>query len=264
MFPPRTLPLSDSVGNDDSDRLKHATNTLTHTPKPSPHCLTDPLVSSILGDQRHELDPRDASCGRSMARRKGAETSSPSLGTSQVISVGISRAEVGKIKLVASSALLCSRIAFWNTSIIRLLNLRTSLSLAVRIMYTNTLKVLSLVAIPFTFAMDMSNSTVPEACKAICNPVVELVNTCNPMTGMDMSRRAMVMTPAEEQKAELDCICSNKSFDVKTIMGLCASCMGQNDASGVKNKTEKSTAFLSNLLISNGKSTFSSLLSHQY
>jgi hypothetical protein len=40
------------------------------------------------------------------------------------------------------------------------------------------------------------------------------------MEGMDMS---------EEDMAEMMCVCENNSFKVAEIMGLCASCMAQNN-----------------------------------
>lgn len=103
----------------------------------------------------------------------------------------------------------------------------------------STLTLLAFALLPSVFAEEVSNSTVPEECKTICNPIVQLTNTCDvdPMNGMDMDMD-MKKRSDQEELVEADCICNNTSFDVKSVMGLCASCMGQNAGSGNKTAVE--------------------------
>ncbi|KAF2659592.1 hypothetical protein K491DRAFT_675562 [Lophiostoma macrostomum CBS 122681] len=119
------------------------------------------------------------------------------------------------------------------------------------------------------------NSTVPSDCTSICAPVVQLTNTCfggqnmtnanntsnqnqmmtdvnlelekaNPMAEMAAGTDgAITMNPASKKLKRQDmmaqemCVCENKSFNVASIMGLCASCMsmkaGSGDNTAVKN-----------------------------
>ena len=115
---------------------------------------------------------------------------------------------------------------------------------------------------PSTMAADIANSTVPAECQTICSPVVQLVTTCNvDMSSMkradtnmvgegkdtetpDMPMRRRMDIRAEADKAQMDCICNNKSFDVGNVMALCSSCMGQNAGTGES---------FSNFLFANGK-----------
>ncbi|KAF2122157.1 hypothetical protein BDV96DRAFT_139432 [Lophiotrema nucula] len=126
---------------------------------------------------------------------------------------------------------------------------------------------------------NISNSSIPEQCSAICAPIVKLTSLCIPsssvtsmasmsmsMTGsmtmsmsmptsssmsamagmvmmsVDMPNRMkkmkradgaiVMMAMSDAEMAEMNCICMNKSFDVKAVMGLCASCMEMNAGSG--------------------------------
>lgn len=87
----------------------------------------------------------------------------------------------------------------------------------------------ALVAVlPAAFAEEVEAEDVPAACTAICAPVVTLSNTCD----LDRTRRLRRdnddAQDAAEEAAEINCICTNKSFDVANVMALCASCMTQN------------------------------------
>lgn len=82
--------------------------------------------------------------------------------------------------------------------------------------------------------------SVPSQCSEICRPIVELTNTCD----VNMEVKMAMDMSAEEMKAEMDCICKNTSFDVKGIMGLCASCMGQNAGSGNETAVQSMPCFL--------------------
>ncbi|KAF2676011.1 hypothetical protein K458DRAFT_323138 [Lentithecium fluviatile CBS 122367] len=105
---------------------------------------------------------------------------------------------------------------------------------------------LTLITLPSVLAEEVSSSSVPSACQAICSPIVQLTTTCDvdpgemDMDDMDMDgkdkdmdmgnmpmRKRMDMS-SDEEKVEADCICNNKSFDVGAVMPLCASCMAQN------------------------------------
>lgn len=93
--------------------------------------------------------------------------------------------------------------------------------------------------LPFSLAEELSADDVPSACKTICQPIVELSNTCDidPKENKIRDRRGdflLVARSKEEESIEANCICTNKSFDVESVMALCASCMKQNsdDAEG--------------------------------
>lgn len=83
-------------------------------------------------------------------------------------------------------------------------------------------------------AEELRFDDVPTACKTICQPIVDLTNTCDvdpQETDMDKAKRGKVhLRQAEEsdEAIEANCICTNKSFDVAGVMGLCASCITQN------------------------------------
>jgi hypothetical protein len=117
----------------------------------------------------------------------------------------------------------------------------------------NVLTFLAMVIMPSALADGVANPTVPDACKAICSPVVQLTTTCNvDMSKMEMDGKDEDMDMiAEEDKAELDCICNNKSFDVGAVMGLCSSCMGQN-AGGENVTAAEGMKFFSNFMLANG------------
>jgi hypothetical protein len=89
-------------------------------------------------------------------------------------------------------------------------------------------------AISATLAEELRAADVPTACTTICQPIVDLTNTCDiDPNEMDMDndkRRKLRFRKAEEsdEAIEANCICTNKSFDVAGVMGLCASCISQN------------------------------------
>jgi len=82
--------------------------------------------------------------------------------------------------------------------------------------------------------------SVPSLCSDICGPIVKLTSICDVNVEVSMPTDMNM----DEMKAEMDCICNNKSFDVKSIMGLCASCMEQNAGSSDK------TAINSEIIVS--------------
>lgn len=88
--------------------------------------------------------------------------------------------------------------------------------------------------IPAALGEELSAADVPAACMTICQPIVDLTNTCDidpqEMDRDQDKRRNLRLRQADEsdEAIEADCICTNKSFDVAGVMGLCASCIAQN------------------------------------
>jgi hypothetical protein len=91
------------------------------------------------------------------------------------------------------------------------------------------------VAIPSALAEELRADDVPSACTTICQPIVDLTNTCDidPNEGDadddDQGKKLRLRQSEDDEEAvEASCICKNKSFDVAAVMALCASCMAQN------------------------------------
>lgn len=119
---------------------------------------------------------------------------------------------------------------------------------------------LSLTSLPAAFTQDTTSSTVPDACKDICDPVVQLATACNmdAMGGMGTASNRngwQIAKRNDEQDAEAqfkaDCVCNNRSFDVGAVMGLCASCMGQQDGQ-TSQRSITEVGFLSNFVLAQG------------
>ncbi|KAH7230637.1 uncharacterized protein BKA55DRAFT_525672 [Fusarium redolens] len=89
--------------------------------------------------------------------------------------------------------------------------------------------------IPVTLAEELRADDVPSACKTICQPIVDLTNTCDidpKEADKDNEKRTKLRLRERseaEEGIEANCICTNKSFDVAAVMALCASCMVQNN-----------------------------------
>ncbi|KAF5711765.1 hypothetical protein FMUND_8824 [Fusarium mundagurra] len=86
--------------------------------------------------------------------------------------------------------------------------------------------------IPAILAEELRADDVPSACKTICQPIVDLTNTCDidpKEADNDKGTKLRLRERSEaEESIEANCICTNKSFDVAAVMALCASCMIQN------------------------------------
>ncbi|KAG6355092.1 hypothetical protein INS49_004173 [Diaporthe citri] len=88
--------------------------------------------------------------------------------------------------------------------------------------------------IPAALAEELRAADVPSACTTICQPIVDLTNTCDidpneADTDNDKRRKLRLRQTEESDEAiEANCICTNKSLDVAGVMGLCASCISQN------------------------------------
>ncbi|KAH8173515.1 hypothetical protein LIA77_07770 [Sarocladium implicatum] len=73
----------------------------------------------------------------------------------------------------------------------------------------------------FAFAdLELDRDDVPPPCRDICQPIVDLTNRCQVDLPSDRDR--------DEDLLERQCVCTNDSFDVGRIAGLCASCFQQN------------------------------------
>ncbi|EGX88334.1 hypothetical protein CCM_08377 [Cordyceps militaris CM01] len=69
-------------------------------------------------------------------------------------------------------------------------------------------------------AVELEMDHVPAACKTICQPLGTLSDKCDVDLRSDRDR--------DEHHLQNQCICTNKSFAVGKIAGLCADCMHQN------------------------------------
>ncbi|KAI9155616.1 Protein CAP22 [Paramyrothecium foliicola] len=89
-------------------------------------------------------------------------------------------------------------------------------------------------AIAPVVAEELNAKDVPAACATICEPIVQLTNTCDidpqeaDNDGDDKRKRLRLRAEADEEAVEANCICTNRSFDVANVMALCASCITQN------------------------------------
>ncbi|RSL87840.1 hypothetical protein CEP51_002059 [Fusarium floridanum] len=87
-------------------------------------------------------------------------------------------------------------------------------------MYTNI--ALAIAPLLYLARADVSldRDDIPRACDAICDPIVELTRTCDTDLRGDQDR--------VEDRLEVQCVCTNDSFDVGRIAALCADCIRQN------------------------------------
>ncbi|KAF5139252.1 Protein CAP22 [Metarhizium anisopliae] len=92
------------------------------------------------------------------------------------------------------------------------------------------------IAAPVVIAEELRAKDVPPACAVICQPIVSLTNTCEINTDGkddddDMGKRQLLEArdaDDPDDRIEAECICKNRSFNVPTVMALCASCIAQN------------------------------------
>lgn len=83
--------------------------------------------------------------------------------------------------------------------------------------------------LPFILAEELQSKDVPAACATICAPIVQLTSLCdtNPPGSSNQSDKGEADEPIEAQ-----CICTNTSFNVKSVAALCAACLVQNKGKG--------------------------------
>ncbi|KAK2765479.1 hypothetical protein FQN54_008333 [Arachnomyces sp. PD_36] len=80
---------------------------------------------------------------------------------------------------------------------------------------------------------ELNAEDVPKACSTICQPIVELTAICDidpnesedEEDGGEGGEDEGGVEP--DEPIENNCFCTNKSFDVESIAGLCASCIEQ-------------------------------------
>ncbi|WZH46616.1 uncharacterized protein QYS62_007703 [Fusarium acuminatum] len=70
--------------------------------------------------------------------------------------------------------------------------------------------------------VSLDRDDIPRECDAICDPIVQLTRTCDTDLRGDRDR--------EEDRLEVQCVCTNDSFNVGRIAALCADCIHQNAA----------------------------------
>lgn len=78
-----------------------------------------------------------------------------------------------------------------------------------------------LLSAPFAAADDLGHEDVPRACTEICRPIRQLVRQCD----VDDDR---VGGDRNEDRLERHCVCTNDSFDVARVAGLCQSCIDEH------------------------------------
>lgn len=69
--------------------------------------------------------------------------------------------------------------------------------------------------------LKLDSDDISSTCSSICRPVYDLSQTCD----VDDDRVPSQLT---EDALNLQCLCTNSSFDVAGVTALCASCMQQN------------------------------------
>jgi hypothetical protein len=100
-------------------------------------------------------------------------------------------------------------------------------------MYSFAFSFLALTALLISMSVseELNAVDVPSACTTICGPIVQLTDTCNidPGESEDDAEDSDSGndTPETDEVIESQCICTNMSFDVAGIAGLCASCIQQ-------------------------------------
>ncbi|KAM0355158.1 hypothetical protein ACHAPU_001021 [Fusarium lateritium] len=88
-------------------------------------------------------------------------------------------------------------------------------------MYTSTIA-LAIAPLLYLARADVSldRDDIPRQCDAICDPIVQLTRTCDTDLRGDRDR--------DEDRLEVQCVCTNDSFNVGRIAALCADCIHQN------------------------------------
>ncbi|RDA85916.1 hypothetical protein CP532_2723 [Ophiocordyceps camponoti-leonardi (nom. inval.)] len=87
--------------------------------------------------------------------------------------------------------------------------------------------------------IELVMSNVPEDCKEMCQPIGTLTEECD--------TKLPDGTDADEKLLEAQCVCTNDSFDVRTIAGLCAGCLSQAQKTGTtKTADEKKKLSVAN------------------
>ncbi|KAF4592587.1 CAP22 protein [Ophiocordyceps camponoti-floridani] len=87
----------------------------------------------------------------------------------------------------------------------------------------------ALIGVEARIELDMDD--VPDVCSAMCRPIGNLTSACD--------TKLPDATDADEKLLEAQCVCTNKSFNVSRVAGLCAGCLTQDLAKATgKEKTK--------------------------
>lgn len=96
---------------------------------------------------------------------------------------------------------------------------------------TTTLLLIALLSLTRVHAEELEAKDVPSACTAICSPMVTLTDICDVNPDTDNKRRRDVLRRKDDESdeaVEAQCICSNTTFDVRSVAALYAACIKQN------------------------------------
>ena len=96
---------------------------------------------------------------------------------------------------------------------------------------TTTLLLIAFLSLTRVHAEELEAKDVPSACTAICGPIVTLTGICDVNPDTDNKRRRDVLLRKDDESdeaVEAQCICSNTSFNVRSVAALCAACIKQN------------------------------------
>ncbi|KAF4970973.1 hypothetical protein FSARC_2076 [Fusarium sarcochroum] len=88
-------------------------------------------------------------------------------------------------------------------------------------MYTSTIA-LAIAPLLYLARADvgLDRDDIPRECDTICDPIVQLTRTCDTDLRGDRDR--------DEDRLEVQCVCTNDSFNVGRVAALCADCIHQN------------------------------------
>ncbi|PFH56982.1 hypothetical protein XA68_15672 [Ophiocordyceps unilateralis] len=79
--------------------------------------------------------------------------------------------------------------------------------------------------------IELDMDQVPDECSAMCKPIGTLTQSCD--------TKLPDGTDADEKLLEAQCVCTNKSFDVQAVTGLCAGCLRQEVTKATKTDEKK-------------------------
>ncbi|CAH0017316.1 unnamed protein product [Clonostachys rhizophaga] len=87
--------------------------------------------------------------------------------------------------------------------------------------FSNTFLTLAPLALLARADLDLDINDTPQVCRSICQPIATLGDQCNVDLPGDNNDR-------QEDLLELQCFCTNNSFDVSSVAALCQDCIRQN------------------------------------
>lgn len=106
------------------------------------------------------------------------------------------------------------------------------------------------------FGVGLDNDDVPSACKTICGPITRLSDACDVDLRSDIDK--------DEDHLQNQCICTNKSFDVANVAGLCGDCIHQNSKRSKRDDDGKEGKFAKGERL-NDQGTFANMIrQHRY